>query len=126
VQGRPGSTTLPCACTPLALPPTRPPPPTPPDQAPAPPLSPPLRPSSELERNLALRVEPGDGAESFRVSGRGTLHLGILIENMRREGYEFEIGPPKVITREVDGVKMEPYEEAIVEVGGRGGAGAWA
>ena len=52
----------------------------------------------ELERNLALRVEPGEGAESFRVSGRGTLHLGILIENMRREGYEFEIGPPKVGT----------------------------
>jgi len=70
----------------------------------------------ELERNLALRVEPGETAEAFRVSGRGTLHLGILIENMRREGYEFEIGPPKVITKEVDGVKSEPYEEAIVEV----------
>lgn len=50
----------------------------------------------ELERNLALRVEPGDTAEAFKVSGRGTLHLGILIENMRREGYEFEIGPPRV------------------------------
>lgn len=70
----------------------------------------------ELERNLALRVEPGEGAESFRVSGRGTLHLGILIENMRREGYEFEIGPPKVITKEIDGTDCEPYEEAIVEV----------
>jgi GTP-binding protein len=70
----------------------------------------------ELERNLALRVEPGEGAESFRVSGRGMLHLGILIENMRREGYEFEIGPPKVITREIDGKTCEPYEEAIVEV----------
>ncbi|GBF99190.1 hypothetical protein Rsub_11635 [Raphidocelis subcapitata] len=70
----------------------------------------------ELERNLALRVEPGDGAESFRVSGRGTLHLGILIENMRREGYEFEIGPPKVITKEIEGKECEPYEEAIVEV----------
>jgi GTP-binding protein len=70
----------------------------------------------ELERNLALRVEPGSGAESFRVSGRGTLHLGILIENMRREGYEFEIGPPQVITREIDGVECEPCEEAIVEV----------
>lgn len=70
----------------------------------------------ELERNLALRVEPGEGAESFRVSGRGTLHLGILIENMRREGYEFEIGPPRVITKEIDGNECEPYEEAIVEV----------
>ena len=70
----------------------------------------------ELERNLALRVEPGDGAESFRVSGRGTLHLGILIENMRREGYEFEIGPPKVITKEIDGAACEPFEEAVVEV----------
>jgi predicted membrane GTPase involved in stress response len=53
-------------------------------------------PDSELERNLALRVEPGDTADAFVVSGRGTLHLGILIESMRREGYEFEIGPPKV------------------------------
>lgn len=50
----------------------------------------------ELERNLAMKVEPGETADSFVVSGRGTLHLGILIENMRREGYEFEIGPPKV------------------------------
>jgi len=70
----------------------------------------------ELERNLAMRVEPGETADAFVVSGRGTLHLGILIESMRREGYEFEIGPPKVITREVDGKKMEPYEEAVVEV----------
>jgi hypothetical protein len=50
----------------------------------------------ELERNLAMRVEPGETADAFVVSGRGTLHLGILIESMRREGYEFEIGPPKV------------------------------
>jgi GTP-binding protein len=70
----------------------------------------------ELERNLAMRVEPGETADAFVVSGRGTLHLGILIESMRREGYEFEIGPPKVITREVDGTKCEPYEEAVVEV----------
>ena len=70
----------------------------------------------ELERNLAMKVEPGETAESFIVSGRGTLHLGILIESMRREGYEFEIGPPRVITREVDGKKFEPYETAIVEV----------
>ncbi|KAG1676929.1 hypothetical protein FOA52_014805 [Chlamydomonas sp. UWO 241] len=70
----------------------------------------------ELERNLALRVEPGDTADAFLVSGRGALHLGILIENMRREGFEFEIGPPKVITKIIDGHKCEPFEEAIVEV----------
>ncbi|EFN52322.1 hypothetical protein CHLNCDRAFT_36900 [Chlorella variabilis] len=72
----------------------------------------------ELERNLALRVEPGAGAESFEVSGRGSLHLGILMENMRREGYEFEVGPPKVITK-IDpqtGGRMEPMEEAVIEV----------
>ena len=50
----------------------------------------------ELERNLALRVEPGEGADSFIVSGRGALHISILIENMRREGYELAVGPPKV------------------------------
>lgn len=70
----------------------------------------------ELERNLALRVEPGETADAFVVSGRGTLHLGILIENMRREGYEFEIGPPKVITKEINGKTCEPFEDAIVEV----------
>lgn len=71
----------------------------------------------ELERNLALRVEPGAGAESFEVSGRGSLHLGILMENMRREGYEFAVGPPKVITRRDDsGTLIEPIEEAVIEV----------
>jgi GTP-binding protein len=71
----------------------------------------------ELERNLALRVEPGTGAESFEVSGRGSLHLGILMETMRREGYEFAVGPPKVITRrDADGTRLEPMEEAVVEV----------
>ena len=50
----------------------------------------------ELERNLALRVEPGETADSFIVSGRGALHISILIENMRREGFEFGVGPPKV------------------------------
>ncbi|KAL6784289.1 EFG12 [Auxenochlorella protothecoides x Auxenochlorella symbiontica] len=72
----------------------------------------------ELERNLALRVEPGTGAESFEVSGRGALHLGILMENMRREGFEFAVGPPKVITRTdpATGARLEPVEEAIVEV----------
>eukprot|EP00887_Chlorella_sp_A99_P005987 scaffold27.g5987.t1 len=71
----------------------------------------------ELERNLALRVEPGSGADSFDVSGRGSLHLGILMENMRREGYEFAVGPPKVITRRGEGGDLlEPVEEAVIEV----------
>eukprot|EP00898_Chlorokybus_atmophyticus_P008512 jgi/Chlat1/8662/Chrsp87S08042 len=70
----------------------------------------------ELERNLAMKIEDGDTADTFIVSGRGTLHIGILIENMRREGYEFCIGPPQVITKEVNGKVQEPYEEAVVEV----------
>ena len=73
----------------------------------------------ELERNLALRVEPGDTADTFVVCGRGALHITILIENMRREGYEFCIGPPQVITKEDPdtGKTLEPFEEAVVEVG---------
>jgi len=71
----------------------------------------------ELERNLALKVEPGDTADTFIVCGRGALHITILIENMRREGYEFCIGPPQVITKlDEDGKKLEPFEEAVVEV----------
>ncbi|KAA6419354.1 MAG: GTP binding [Trebouxia sp. A1-2] len=70
----------------------------------------------ELERNLALRVEPGDTADAFIVSGRGALHISILMENMRREGYEFAVGPPTVITKQVDGHKYEPFEEAVIEV----------
>ena len=71
----------------------------------------------ELERNLAMKVEKGESADTFVVCGRGTLHIGILIENMRREGYEFAIGPPQVIMKEGDdGKKLEPVEEAIVEV----------
>ncbi|KAF8752708.1 hypothetical protein HU200_011893 [Digitaria exilis] len=70
----------------------------------------------ELERNLAMKVEDGETADTFLVSGRGTLHLTILIENMRREGYEFMIGPPKVINKTVDGKVLEPYEIAAVEV----------
>jgi len=71
----------------------------------------------ELERNLALKVAPGEGAESFEVSGRGALHLGILMENMSREGYEFSVGPPKVITKTSDdGSRLEPFEEAVIEV----------
>ncbi|MEO0513223.1 MAG: translational GTPase TypA [Planctomycetota bacterium] len=70
----------------------------------------------ELEHNVALKVEPGRTAEEFRVSGRGLLHLGILLENMRREGYELAVGKPIVITREIDGVVQEPVEELVVDV----------
>lgn len=70
----------------------------------------------ELEHNVALRVEDTDDPEKFRVSGRGELHLGILIENMRREGYELGVSRPEVITREVDGVRQEPYEQLTVDV----------
>ena len=70
----------------------------------------------ELERNLAMKVEAGDTADTYIVSGRGSLHITILIENMRREGYEFAVGPPEVIYKEANGKKLEPYEEATVEV----------
>ena len=69
----------------------------------------------ELERNLALRVEPGQNADSFVVYGRGVLHLSVLIETMRREGYELQVGQPKVIIKEIDGVKHEPVEEMTVD-----------
>ena len=69
----------------------------------------------ETQRDVSLRVEPATN-ESFLVSGRGELHLGILIENMRREGYELEVSKPTVIIKEVDGVKCEPYEELQIEV----------
>lgn len=70
----------------------------------------------ELEKNLALRVEPTDSADSFRVYGRGVLHLSVLIETMRREGYELQIGQPQVITKKVDGVEMEPVEELNIDL----------
>ncbi|EOA23124.1 hypothetical protein CARUB_v10003930mg [Capsella rubella] len=70
----------------------------------------------ELERNLAMKVEDGETADTFIVSGRGTLHITILIENMRREGYEFMVGPPKVINKKVNDKVQEPYEIATVEV----------
>ena len=70
----------------------------------------------ELQRNVALRVEPGATPEEFHVSGRGVLHLSVLIENMRREGYELAVGKPKVIYRELDGKKTEPIEICIVEI----------
>ena len=70
----------------------------------------------ELESNVALRVKDGEDAGVFEVAGRGTLHLGILIENMRREGYEFQVGKPRVIYREEGGVKKEPIELLVVQV----------
>ncbi|MDD3610081.1 MAG: translational GTPase TypA [Halothiobacillaceae bacterium] len=70
----------------------------------------------ELLHNVALRVEDTEDADKFRVSGRGELHLSVLIENMRREGFELGVGRPEVIIREVDGVKQEPYEQLVVDV----------
>ena len=69
----------------------------------------------ELETNVGLKVQPADGI-GFTVSGRGELHLGVLIETMRREGYEFEVGRPQVVTRQEDGKTMEPVEEVLIEV----------
>ncbi|MAO25107.1 MAG: translational GTPase TypA [Phycisphaerae bacterium] len=70
----------------------------------------------ELEHNVALRVEPGRTMDEFIVSGRGLLHLGILLETMRREGFELAVGRPIVIERMIDGVKCEPLEELVVDV----------
>ena len=70
----------------------------------------------ETEKNLALRVEETDREDRFNVYGRGILHLSILIETMRREGYEFQIGKPKVLIKEVDGQKMEPVESLHIDV----------
>jgi GTP-binding protein len=70
----------------------------------------------ELQKNVALRVEPGHSPEEFHVSGRGMLHLGVLIENMRREGFELAVGKPKVIFREEAGRKTEPIEYCVIDV----------
>ncbi len=70
----------------------------------------------ELEKNLALRVEETDSADKFMVFGRGVLHLSVLIETMRREGYELQIGQPQVIIKEIDGVKCEPVEELTIDL----------
>ncbi len=70
----------------------------------------------ETEKNLALRVEDSDSADSFNVFGRGILHLGILIETMRREGFELTIGQPQVLVKQIDGVKHEPFEILVVDV----------
>ncbi|MBQ7388535.1 MAG: translational GTPase TypA [Paludibacteraceae bacterium] len=77
----------------------------------------------ELDKNLALRVEKSDKEDTWRVSGRGVLHLSVLIETMRREGYELQVGQPQVIFKEIDGVKCEPVEQLTInlpdEVSGR-------
>jgi len=70
----------------------------------------------ETEKNLALRVEDSDSADSFLVYGRGILHLGILIETMRREGFELTVGQPQVIVKQINGVKSEPFEILVVDV----------
>ena len=70
----------------------------------------------ELEKNLALRVQPGLTADSFVVFGRGVLHLSVLIETMRREGYELQVGQPKVIIKEINGEKCEPIEMLTIDV----------
>ena len=70
----------------------------------------------ELEKDLALRVEKTEGADRWIVSGRGVLHLSVLIETMRREGYELQVGQPQVIFKEIDGVRCEPVEELTINV----------
>ncbi|MGI9519100.1 MAG: translational GTPase TypA [Pirellulaceae bacterium] len=70
----------------------------------------------ELQRNVALRVDAGEGADAFRVAGRGILHLAVLIETMRREGYELSVGKPQVLKKRIEGVVCEPFESLVVEV----------
>ena len=70
----------------------------------------------ELEKNLALRVEDGASEDKFNVFGRGILHLSVLIETMRREGFEFQVGKPQVIIKEIDGNKCEPMETLVIDV----------
>jgi GTP-binding protein len=69
----------------------------------------------ELQSNVALAVEPGESGESFLVSGRGLMHLGVLLETMRREGYELQVGKPEVILKEIDGRTCEPIEHLVVD-----------
>ncbi|MDE0978450.1 MAG: translational GTPase TypA [Flavobacteriales bacterium] len=71
---------------------------------------------AELQKNLALRVEPTDSEDKWTVYGRGILHLSVLIETMRREGYEMQIGKPQVLFKEVDGAKHEPFEHLVIDV----------
>ena len=72
--------------------------------------------TKELLVNVALRVEDTEDADVFRVSGRGELHLTILLENMRREGYEIAVGKPQVVYKEIEGKKCEPYENLTVDI----------
>lgn len=72
--------------------------------------------NKELEKNLALKVQPTDKADKWMVFGRGVMHLSVLIEEMRREGYELQVGQPQVIIKEIDGVKCEPIEELTVDL----------
>ena len=72
--------------------------------------------NKELEKNLALRVQPTDKADKWMVFGRGVMHLSVLVEEMRREGYELQVGQPQVIIKEIDGVKHEPVEELTVDL----------
>ncbi len=69
----------------------------------------------ELRGNVALRVSPGEGSDEFNVSGRGLLHLGVLLENMRREGYELTVGKPEVIEKMIEGVRCEPFERVAID-----------
>lgn len=71
---------------------------------------------AELEKNLALKVEPTSSGDTFLVFGRGIMHLGVLVETMRREGYELTVGQPQVITKQIDGTKHEPYEVLVIDV----------
>lgn len=70
----------------------------------------------ELLKDVSLRVEDGDSTDSFKVCGRGEMHLSILIETMRREGYEFAVGTPKVLIKEIDGIQCEPIERVVIDV----------
>ena len=72
--------------------------------------------TKELDRNVALRVRPTESGDSFAVAGRGILHLAVLIETMRREGFELSVGKPKVVIKEINGQKHEPFETLVVEV----------
>ena len=70
----------------------------------------------EILFNVAIRVEPGDTADSFKVGARGELQLAVLVETMRREGFELALGKPRIITKKVEGVLCEPLELAVVDV----------
>ena len=70
----------------------------------------------ELQTDVSLRVEETDSTDAFKVSGRGELHLSVLIENMRREGYEFQVSKPEVIFKEENGRKLEPMEKVTIDL----------